>query len=75
MFALKLKPIGTSIGAISPKDMLARLHVGAEGTVYVTEAPDGSYRITPYNPEFEQQMTLTEQIMREDRDILRTLAK
>ena len=75
MFALKLRRIGTSTGAIFPKEMLAQLHVGAEDVVYVTEAADGGFRITPYNPEFERQMALAEDIMREDRDILRALAK
>jgi hypothetical protein len=33
------------------------------------------YRITPYNPDFEHQMKLAEEIMHDDRDILRALAK
>lgn len=75
MFALKLRPIGTSTGTVFPKEMLARMHLGATDTVYVTEAPDGSFRLTPYNPDFERQMKLAEGIMREDRDILHALAK
>ena len=42
---------------------------------FLTEAPDGSYRRTPYDPEFERQMALAETIMHEYRDILRALAK
>jgi len=38
------------------------------------EAPDG-YRITPYNPDFERQMTLARRVMRHRRDALRELAK
>lgn len=30
--------------------------------------------MTPYNPEFERQMRLAEEIMREDREILRALS-
>jgi hypothetical protein len=41
----------------------------------LTEAPDGGYRITPYDPDFERQMAFAEEIMHEDRDILRALAK
>jgi hypothetical protein len=44
-------------------------------TLYLTEAPDGAMRITPYNPEFERQMLLAESIMHDDREILRVLAK
>ncbi|MEI9905636.1 MAG: hypothetical protein WDN06_18100 [Asticcacaulis sp.] len=44
-------------------------------TLYLTEAPDGAFRLTPYNPDFERQMSLAEEIMHEDREILRQLAK
>ena len=27
-------------------------------TLYLTEAPDGGYRLTPYDPEFARQMAL-----------------
>ncbi len=32
----------------------------------MTEAPDGAMRITPYSPEFERQVALTEWIMHDD---------
>ena len=54
---------------------MARLKVKKGDSVYLTEAPDGGYRLTPYNPDFERQMGLAEEIMHEDRDILRALAK
>ncbi len=71
---LKVTKIGNSAGVILPKELLARLRIQPGDTVYVTEAPDG-VRLTAVNPEFEAQMALAEQIMREDRDILRALAK
>jgi len=40
-----------------------------------TEAPDGGYRLTPYDPAFERQMALAEMIMHDDREVLRALAK
>lgn len=54
---------------------MAYLKVQKGDTLYLTEAPDGSYRLTPYNPEFERQMSLAEEIMHEDREVLRALAK
>lgn len=72
---VKLIAVGNSVGVIFPKDVLARLRVERGDTLYFSEAPDGSIRLTPFDPEFEQQMTLAESIMREDRDILRALAK
>ena len=72
---LKLIPIGNSTGAILPKDVLDRLRVSQGDQLYLTEAPDGSFRLSPYDPEFARQIELAEEIMREDRDILRALAK
>jgi hypothetical protein len=43
--------------------------------VYLTEAPDGGYRLTAHNPDFERQMKLAEEIMHDDREILRALAR
>ncbi|MDB5685689.1 MAG: transcriptional regulator [Rhizorhabdus sp.] len=72
---VKLIAIGNSTGVILPKDILARLRVEQGDTLFVSEGPDGSFRLTPYDPVFEQQMSMAETIMREDRDILRILAK
>lgn len=72
---LKVVAIGNSTGVIFPKDLLARLRVDRGDTIYVSETPDGGFRLTPYDPEFELQMSLAESIMREDRDVLRALAK
>ncbi len=72
---LKLIPIGNSTGAVFPKDVLSRLHVARGDQLYLTEAPDGSYRLSAFDPEFAHQMELAEDIMREDRDVLRALAK
>jgi hypothetical protein len=52
-----------------------RLKVAKGDVLYLTEAPDGGYRLTPFSPAFERQMALAETIMGEDRDVLRALAK
>jgi putative addiction module antidote len=75
MLALKVTTVGSSAGFILPKEAMARLKLRKGDTVYLTEAPDGSYRLTPYNPDFERQMSLAEEIMHDDREILRALAK
>ena len=75
MYALNLRTIGTSTGATIPKELLAKLRVSAGDTVYVTEVPDGAFRLTPYDPAFAAQMDVAETLMREDREILRALAK
>jgi putative addiction module antidote len=71
---LKITKIGNSAGIILPKELLARLRVGPGDALHVTEAPDG-VRLTASNPDFMAQMEIAEAIMREDRDILRVLAK
>lgn len=75
MLSFKVTTVGASAGFILTKEAMARLGVKKGDTVYLTEAPDGSYRLTPYNPEFERQMKLAEEIMHDDRDLLRTLAR
>ena len=72
--SLKITKIGNSAGVVLPKELLAKLRAGVGDTLYVSETPDG-IRITAADPNFEAKMALAEQIMREDRDILRVLAK
>ncbi|MEW6705243.1 MAG: AbrB/MazE/SpoVT family DNA-binding domain-containing protein [Pseudomonadota bacterium] len=74
MTALKLTQIGNSVGVILPKEVLARLKLEKGDTLYMTEAADGVH-LTPYNPEFEQQMAAARRIMKKRRDVLRELAK
>lgn len=71
---LKITRIGNSAGIILPKEVLARLRVGPGDALYLTEAPDG-VRLTACDPGFAAKMEAAEAIMREDRDILRALAK
>ena len=62
------------MGVVLPKEALGRLKVAKGDTLYITEAPDG-YRLTPFNPEFEQQMTAARKVMKARRAALRELAK
>jgi putative addiction module antidote len=71
---LKITTIGASAGLILNKEVMARLRVKKGDSLYLTEAP-GGFRVTPYDPEFERQITAAEEIMHEDRDLLRTLSK
>jgi len=74
MQALKVRRVGNSLGVVLPKETLARLRVGEGDMIYLTDAPDGC-RVTPMNELFAAQMDQAEEIMREDRDALRELAK
>ena len=71
----KLIKVGNSTGVILPKDILARLRVGQGDELHFVERPNGEFTIGKYDPEFARAMALAEEIMHEDRDILRVLAK
>ncbi len=71
---LKITAIGNSAGVILPKELLAKLHVDKGDSLYALETPDG-LRLTVFDPELAAQMELAEQVMREDRLILRKLAQ
>ena len=75
MFTLKVTTVGSSLGFILPKEARELLGVQKGDTLHLTRAPDGGLRITPYDPEFEQEMKLAEQILRDHRDVFRELAK
>ena len=75
MQKLKIRKIGNSLGVVLPKETLERLKAAEGNFLYLTDAPDNGYRLTPYNEEFARQMRLAEDLMREDRDILRELAR
>ena len=74
MTALKLRKIGNSVGVVLPADVLGRLHLAAGDMVHLTDAPDGLH-LSPYDPNFEEQMNVARKIMKKSRNVLRELAK
>jgi hypothetical protein len=42
--------------------------------MYLTDTPDGVH-LTPYSPDFEQQMSAARRLMKKRRNVLRELAK
>ncbi len=74
MHKLKFIQIGNSVGAIFPKDLMAKHDFEKGDEFYVTDSPDGM-RITKHNPEFERQMRAAREIMKRRRAVLRELAK
>ena len=72
--AVKVTTVGSSVGIVLPKEILNRLHVEKGDTVYLTESPDG-IRISPYDASFAQKVEVLEQVMRENRDVLKKLAE
>lgn len=71
---LKITTVGNSVGVVLPKELLAKLRVEKGDSLYVTELADG-IKLGAYDPVFAQQMEVAERVMREDRDLLRMLAR
>lgn len=71
---LKLIQIGNSTGVILPKELLEKLRVSKGDFLHVLETPDG-IELRALNETFAAQMDVAEKVMREDRDVLRKLAK
>jgi putative addiction module antidote len=74
ILSAKVTAIGNSVGVTLPKEVLSKLRVGKGDELFFTETPDGIL-ITPYDAEFAAQMEAAEIVMREDRDVLKILAK
>jgi putative addiction module antidote len=72
--AVKITTIGSSVGIVLPKEILSHLHVKKGDTLYLTVSPDG-IRISPYDPTFAQKVEVLEQVMRDNRDVLKKLAE
>ena len=71
----KVRRIGNSLGIVLPKEALQALKVGEGDTLYLTEAPQCSLRVTPERPGFEEKMKVALEGMNRYRNALRELAK
>lgn len=71
---LKITAIGNSFGVILPKDVLAKLRASKGDSVLVMETRNG-VELSTYDAKVLKQMEIAENVMREDRDVLRKLAE
>ena len=75
MIELKVRKFGNSLGVVLPKEVINRLHTSEGEPLFLVEAPDGAYQLTPYDPAFANKMTKAEEIISRYRNTLHTLAK
>jgi len=75
MVPLKIRKFGNSLGIVLPKEVIQRLRTGDGEQVFLIEAGDGDYRLTPYDPAFEKKTKKAEEIMGRYRNTLHALAK
>ena len=74
MTTLKITSVGNSAAVLLPKELLAKLGVDTGEFLQAIETENG-IELTAYDPTFDAQMKVAEEIMHENRDLLRRLAK
>jgi putative addiction module antidote len=74
MFKIKVRTVGNRAGIVLPKEVLARLKLVKGDSIILTECP-GGFQIKPYDPDYERQMASAREVMSEQTDVLRELAK
>ena len=74
MNRMKVTTVGNSIGIVLTKEVLATLRVSKGDVLYATETPNG-IELSAYDPEFAHQMDMAENIMRENRNVLKKLSE
>ena len=75
MVELKVRKFGNSLGVVLPKEVIHRLRTEDGERLFLIEAAEGGYRLTPYDPAFEKKMKKAAGIMGRYRNTLRALAK
>lgn len=75
MVQLKVRKFGNSLGVVLPKEVIHRLQTGDGERLFLIEAAEGDYRLTPYDPAFEKKMKKAGEIMTRYRDTLHSLSK
>jgi putative addiction module antidote len=72
---LKLRKAGKSVGVVLPKEVPARLNARAGDSVSLTDAADGTLRVSLTKPEVARQLAVAQDGMHRYRSTLRELAK
>jgi putative addiction module antidote len=70
----KVLTVGSSVGIVLNKEVLSHLHVEKGDTLYISNTPDG-IMLTPYDPDFAEEMEAARKVMKKHRDVLRKLAE
>ncbi|VAX17349.1 hypothetical protein MNBD_NITROSPINAE03-1698 [hydrothermal vent metagenome] len=74
MLKLKVTTVGNSAGIVIPREAMARLRIEKGDTLCLTETPDG-YEMSPFDPEFDEEMAAVRLLSKKYRNALRRLAK
>ena len=74
MQQVKVTQVGNSLGIVLPKEIAERLGITRGQRISLSETANG-IELSPFDPEFERQVRIAEEIMDRYRDTLRELAK
>ncbi len=75
MLELKVRRFGNSLGIVLPKEVIDRLDAAEGEPLFLIEAPDGGYRLTPHDPGFENKMAKADDIIGRYGNTLAVLSK
>jgi putative addiction module antidote len=75
MVELKVRKFGNSLGVVLPKEVISRLNTKDGAPLYLSEAPEGGYRLVPFDPAFEKKMAAAEDIISRYPNALHVLAR
>ena len=70
-----MRKVGNSLGLVLPKEVIGRLRTAEGEEVFLVEGPNNTYRLTPFDPDFERKMSKAEEIMTRYRNTLHVLSK
>lgn len=71
---LKIIQLARGFGLELPRELLEKLGVDRDGVLHATEMDDG-VKLTPNDPELEQQMQTAQDLMRDDREVIKRLVR
>ena len=75
MIELKVRKFGNSLGVVLPREVVDRLRTKDGEPLFLIEVPDGTYKLTPYDPTFAEKLAKAEKIIDRYRNTLHVLAK
>jgi len=72
---LKVREVGNSLGVVFPKEALIKMNAGKGQKLYLTEMPDGAFKIGLFDPDFDEQIKAARVCMKEYANTLKALAE
>lgn len=74
-YLLQIKKIGSSLGLILPKELLARLKLKEGDKFHIVEQTERGIKLSPYDPKHAEAMEFARRSFRKYADTYKALAK